>query len=130
MSTNDLSTQTESNRNIDPLPDKMPSNRSLTVEIASSHHGSTSVQRSNQSTAQVPESSAKHVPRSNTMDFINSAVSQHQPPLSMDLSAQQWNFINQYPTELLGTNEHVPTKYITEIYDRATNRFIPTTCCY
>jgi hypothetical protein len=69
------------------------------------------------------------VSRSNTVDLNRSHVN-HYNYSTFDLTPQQWDFINNYPTNFGDSNEHVKTKYITEIYDRATNRFIPTTCCY
>ena len=49
---------------------------------------------------------------------------------SVILTPQQWSLINNYTPDFYGSDQPMPTKYITEIYDRATNRFIPTTCCY
>jgi len=43
-------------------------------------------------------------------------------------STQQWNVSTYYLTNYHKSNEEKQTKYITEIYDKATNRFIPTTC--
>ncbi len=67
--------------------------------------------------------------RSNTTNFNPSHVNPHNHSM-FDITPQQWDFINNYPTHYGDSNEHVKTNYITEIYDRATNRFIPTTCCY
>lgn len=59
-----------------------------------------------------------------------SHVQHYDPASTIALSEQQWNFLNHYPDNFFSPNEYKPTRYITEIYDRATNRFIPTTCCY
>jgi hypothetical protein len=67
------------------------------------------------------------ITRSNTANLNRIHVTQQHHP-SFDLTPQQWDFINNYPAHYGGTNEYVKTNYITEIYDRATNRFIPTTC--
>lgn len=55
----------------------------------------------------------------------------HYHQHAVNLTQEQWDFINNIPMHYSkGSNEPNKTKYITEIYDRATNRFIPTTCCY
>jgi len=69
------------------------------------------------------------VSQSNTTNFNPPHVNHHNHSM-LELTPQQWDFINNYPTQYGDSNEHVKTTYITEIYDRATNRFIPTTCCY
>lgn len=74
-----------------------------------------------------PKQLSPEVSRSNTGNFDRSHVTQPYHP-SFDLTPQQWDFINNYPSNYGLSNEYVKTNYITEIYDRATNRFIPTTC--
>ncbi len=49
----------------------------------------------------------------------------HFPPSS---STQQWNVTTYYSANHQLSKKEKPTKYITEIYDKTTNRFIPTTC--
>jgi len=41
---------------------------------------------------------------------------------------QQWNVVTYYPANQRTSKEQSQTKYITEIYDKATKRFIPATC--
>ena len=71
--------------------------------------------------------SPSEVPRSSTGNLNRSHATHHNHP-SFDLTPQQWDFINNYPAYYGTSNESMKTNYITEIYDRATNRFIPTTC--
>jgi hypothetical protein len=42
-------------------------------------------------------------------------------------SMQQWNVITYYPTNYPVPKGETRARYITEIYDKATNRFIPAT---
>jgi len=46
------------------------------------------------------------------------------------IQQQQSNAVFQYPTYYYTSDGLRRPKYITEIYDKATNRYIPTTCCY
>lgn len=39
-----------------------------------------------------------------------------------------WNVSSVYPYEYYHSGNKKPTRYITEIYDKATNRFIPANC--
>jgi hypothetical protein len=71
--------------------------------------------------------STSEMPRSNTGNLNRLHVTHHHHP-SFDLTPQQWDFITNYPAHYGAANESMKTNYITEIYDRATNRFIPTTC--
>ena len=57
-----------------------------------------------------------HTPRSHSA-HTGRIQSNHHPPSASSSSSQQ----TYYPT----VKEQKPTKYITEIYDKATNRFIP-----
>ncbi|UJR21994.1 hypothetical protein I4U23_025062 [Adineta vaga] len=41
---------------------------------------------------------------------------------------ERWDIINPYPTHQRSTNDQPQRKYITEIYDKATKRFIPASC--
>ncbi|CAF1408490.1 unnamed protein product [Rotaria magnacalcarata] len=74
-----------------------------------------------------------HLPRS-TVDHHDYSYGNHHHNHNhhhpVTLTQEQWDFINNIPSNYKGTTEHAKTKYITEIYDRATNRFIPTTRCY
>ena len=78
-------------------------------------------------------SNEKHSPtqmfRSDIDKLVHSSHEHYDQP-SFNLSSPQWHFLNQYPSNYHTSTEHAQVKYITEIYDRATNRFIPTTCCY
>jgi hypothetical protein len=93
---------------------------------SSSHNALRPKRRSSAKKIKDAKQVSPQVPRSNTGNLHRSQV--NHP--SFGLTPQQWDFINNYPANFGGTNEHIKTKYITEIYDRATNRFIPTTCCY
>ena len=99
------------------------------IEVSTSQHALSTMKKLNHPKKHTINPSIVQIPRSNTADQLLSHMD-HNISSTVTLSEQQWNFLNQYPDNLLGSNERMPTKYITEIYDRATNRFIPTTCCY
>ncbi|CAF4745312.1 unnamed protein product, partial [Rotaria socialis] len=75
----------------------------------------------------LPRSTVDHHDYSYGNHHHNHNHNHHHPAT---LTQDQWDFINNIPSNYKGTTEHAKPKYITEIYDRATNRFIPTTCCY
>ena len=97
------------------------------LENGSSQKSLRSKQRSSMKKTKETKQLSPDVSRSNTENFNRSHVNQTYHP-SFDLTPQQWDFINNYPSHYGLSNEYVKTNYITEIYDRATNRFIPTTC--
>jgi hypothetical protein len=99
------------------------------LNSSSSHNSLRPKKRSSTKKIKDVKQLSTDVPRSNTSNLDNSYVNHHNHSL-FDLTPQQWDFINNYPTKYGDSKEHVKTNYITEIYDRATNRFIPTTCCY
>jgi hypothetical protein len=110
---------------------KKKSNK-IRLESSSSHSALPSKKRS--STKKTKTKNVKEYPsqisRSDTDNLKHSQDNNHQHPSPYVLTPQQWNVINSYPTNYYGHHQHVQINYITEIYDRATNRFIPTTCCY
>ena len=97
------------------------------LETSSSQKALRSKHRSSVKKTKDTKQLSPTVPRSNTSNLNRSHVNHHNDP-SFDLTPQQWNFINNYPANFGTSNGHIITNYITEIYDRATNRFVPTTC--
>ena len=102
------------------------------LQSSSSHSVLPSMKRS--STKKTKTKNVKEHPsqisRSDSSNIKHSQDNNHRHPSPYVLTPQQWNVINSYPTNYYGHHQHVQINYITEIYDRATNRFIPTTCCY
>ena len=111
------------NKHIEKLEQKVnPTNQTSQPGSASSSSSSRRSKRTKQRTASKEIEQLKP----NKTGAVRSQVTHP----SLDLTPQQWDFINKYPAYLGNKSEHIKTNYITEIYDRATNRFIPTTCCY
>lgn len=138
MSTDEENAAEKTNKNVDKL-EKKPSTTNLSKTSSDSHVGSSTSSSLNKSTRSkrrsiIPERKDVKQPsptvvRSNTGSFNRPHITPHNHA-TYDLTPQQWDFINNYPAHFGDSKEHVKTKYITEIYDQATNRFIPTTCCY
>jgi len=117
-------------KSIDKTEEKLDAKTSSKprLESSSSHKSLRPKQRSSlKKKSKNTKQSSPEMPRSNTANLNRLNVNHHHHP-SFDLTPQQWDFINNYPANYGGSNEYVKTNYITEIYDRATNRFIPTTC--
>lgn len=108
-----------------PITSNKPS-----IEISSSQHALSPIQTVNHPLQNlIDHPSIIEIPPTDNTEHIVSDI-HHDITSGYLMSEQQLDFFNQYPDNLMGTNEYQPTRYITEIYDRATNRFIPTTCCY
>lgn len=52
----------------------------------------------------------------------------HQHQHHHPTSTPRWDVTTFYPYDYYHSGNKKPTKYITEIYDKATKRFIPTNC--
>lgn len=96
---------------------------------SSLHHISGLKRRSSKKKTSNDQHHSTHMRRSKTGDFDYSHI-RHQDHSSINLTPEQWEFINSIPPSHSGVHENSKANYITEIYDRATKRFIPTTCCY
>jgi hypothetical protein len=71
------------------------------------------------SSSETPRSQSAH----NSRTHITYSNHFAYPPAN-----QQSNVITYYPANQRTSKEQPQTKYITEIYDKATKRFIPATC--
>ncbi len=90
------------------------------VEITSSNYTAASKKRQSALIASITK-------RSQSANVDRRHVN-HYNYYSPSLYNQRWNVLTYYPSNYHLPREETRTKYITEIYDKATNRFIPATC--
>ena len=96
---------------------RMKENTAVKSSSKSSHSNSSKKRQSALITTIIKPTSS-HAPRSHSAHTGRTQGNHH------NASSQQWNVSTYYPN----VKEEKPTKYITEIYDKATNRFIPANC--
>ncbi len=99
------------------------------LELTSSNHVAPSKRRQTTLITNIVKRPSSHTSRSHSAHTGHEQVNHYNmfsPPSSS--STQQWNVTTYYPPNYHTSREEKQTKYITEIYDKATNRFIQTTC--
>lgn len=97
------------------------------LEVKSSNHAAPGRAKRNGYLANIVKRSPSPTLRSHSA-HINGKKGEHYDYTTYSTAGQKWNVITYYPKHDRKHQEHTQTKYITEIYDKATNRFIPTTC--
>jgi len=122
----------ETKKNIKKLKENIPAT-DVTIgasksnfEVTSSNHIAPSKRRQSALITNIVKRPPFYTPRSHSANTGRTQVNHYSHyPFS---SPSQWNVTTYYPTNYHKFKEEKQTKYITEIYDKATNRFIPTKC--
>ncbi|CAF0795678.1 unnamed protein product [Rotaria sordida] len=104
-----------------PSPNRLPT--------SSSHNVLVNKNRSSKKKINFIKPVPTQISRSKTDDFARSHGNHYHNHPSATLTPEQWNIINNMPPTYYNSNPYKKTNYITEIYDRATRRFIPTAYC-
>lgn len=130
----DVSAIKETKINTKQLKEKIPlhdvvmrSNKSKNIEVTSSSHTAPAKKRLSTMVINTVQRPPSHSSRSQSAHTDRGQTSYHSFH-SPSISNPQWNVTTYYPTNHHKSNERKPTKYITEIYDKATNRYIPAKC--
>ncbi|CAF2992261.1 unnamed protein product [Rotaria socialis] len=97
------------------------------VDVTSSNHVAPSKKRPNAYITSIvrPETSPTYRSHSTHSDHINTNNYDYYPPST---TTEQWNDYTSCYRNGRRSREPEQATYITEVYDKATNRFIPTTC--
>lgn len=99
----------------------------LIVESNDIPHSELSKKRSNTLVSTIVKRSSSEAPRSHVNQLGRTQVT-YLDELPYTSLNEDWDIVNYYPTVQHTSNDQQPGKYITEIYDKATKRFIPASC--
>lgn len=100
-------------------------NKSKNIEVTTSNHTAPAKKRLSTVLIDPVKESISHQSRSRSAHTDRKQVAHHHYH-SPSVASHHWNVTTYYPKDYYKSAE--PTKYITEIYDKATNRYIPTNC--
>ncbi|CAF1493499.1 unnamed protein product [Adineta steineri] len=121
-----ISAVKETPNNINQLREKVPI-IDLIMESNDIHHVEISKKRQSVLISNIVKRSSSEAPRSHPAHLGRTQVTYFdQVPYSQTI--EEWDVITHYPANYRTSNEQPQGKYITEIYDKATKRFIPATC--
>jgi hypothetical protein len=110
------------------IPPTGPITRSSksTLEVTSSNHSAPSKRRQTTLITNIVKRPTQ-ASRSHSAHANRKQRSHYRFYSPSSSSSEQWDVTTYYPANYHIFEEEKPTRYITEIYDKATNRYIPTT---